>query len=139
MVLSTFNARNETRGFGRHCDHSLTTLTIDDLFWASARLLHICGDRGIFYILILKCVYCPSVCPPLYLPNHWADFKSKHGFGTLSSRKERKITLTKNRKIEVPVDETEGRDTYVGCRPSESKALTTRAEGAVGTRSASCL
>ena len=35
------------------------------------------------------------------------------------------------------VDEAEGRDTYVGRRPSEGEALATRAEGAVGTRSAS--
>ena len=35
------------------------------------------------------------------------------------------------------VDEAEGRDAYVGRRPSEGEALATRAEGAVGTRSAS--
>ena len=34
---------------------------------------------------------------------------------------------------EVLVDEAEGRDAYVGRRPSEGEALATRGEGAVGT------
>ena len=35
--------------------------------------------------------------------------------------------------FEVLVDEAEGRDAYVGRRPSEGEALATRGEGAVGT------
>ena len=93
------------------------------------------------------------MCPPLYLHNHSADFKSEHGFGTLSSRRERKTMLKNNRRKKYfrifflqpkfrkfhgsLVDEAEGRDTYVGRRPSEGEALATRAKGAVGTRSAS--
>ena len=37
------------------------------------------------------------------------------------------------------VDEAEGRDKYVGRRPSEGEALATRAKGAVGTLSASSI
>ena len=35
--------------------------------------------------------------------------------------------------LEVLVDEAEGRDAYVGRRPSEGEALATWGEGAVGT------
>ena len=92
-----------------------------------------------------------SVRPPLYLLNPWADFKTEHGFGTLSSRRERKTMLKNNREEKIfsdfflqpkfrkfhVVDEAKGRDTYVGRRPSEGEALATRAKGAEGTLSAS--
>ena len=49
-------------------------------------------------ILILKCGFCLFVCPPLYLQNHWADFKAKHGFGTLLSPRERKTMFKNDRR-----------------------------------------